>query len=100
MVKSCTLLVLVPHHAKLTVYRSLELPALVAAIKALQTLADRRVSLSIDSQPKDEAQAGPTTPVSSSPSEDQLPYDPTSVFLLEIMVSIAVHTSEHIEETW
>ncbi|CAE7052219.1 unnamed protein product [Rhizoctonia solani] len=77
---------------------SLELPALVAAMKALQVLADKRVSLK--SGPIDEPQAGPTTPVDSSPSENQLPYDPTSVFLLEIMVSIAVQTSEHIEETW
>ncbi|CUA75851.1 putative protein C211,03 [Schizosaccharomyces pombe 972h-] [Rhizoctonia solani] len=78
---------------------SLELPALVAAMKALQVLADKRASL----KPKpssDDTQAGPTTPVDSSPSENQLPYDPTSVFLLEIMVSITAQTSQHIEETW
>lgn len=79
---------------------SLELPALVAAMKALQALADKRASLKTDPPSRDEMQAGPTTPVSQSPSEEQLPYDPTSVFLLEIMVSIAVHTSAHIEETW
>ncbi|CAE6422889.1 unnamed protein product [Rhizoctonia solani] len=78
---------------------SLELPALVAALKALQVLADKRASLKAK-PPADEAQAGPTTPVDPSPSENQLPYDPTSVFLLEIMVSIAVQTPEHIEETW
>ncbi|KAL5635177.1 hypothetical protein ACGC1H_003018 [Rhizoctonia solani] len=78
---------------------SLELPALVAAIKALQVLADKRASLKPNPS-ADEAQAGPTTPVDTSPSENQHPYDPTSVFLLEIMVSIAVQTSEHIEETW
>ncbi|CAE6427640.1 unnamed protein product [Rhizoctonia solani] len=77
---------------------SLELPALVAAMKALQVLADRRASLK--TAPADETQAGPTTPVDSSPSENQLPYDPTSVFLLEIMISIVVQTSGHIEETW
>ncbi|KAJ1307233.1 hypothetical protein OPQ81_001347 [Rhizoctonia solani] len=77
---------------------SLELPALIAAMKALQVLADRRASLKPTTS-ADEAQAGPTTPV-ESPSENQLPYDPTSVFLLEIMVSISVQTSEHIEETW
>ncbi|KDN35753.1 hypothetical protein RSAG8_11315, partial [Rhizoctonia solani AG-8 WAC10335] len=79
--------------------RSLELPALVAALKALQVLADKRASLKPNA-PRDEAQAGPTTPVDPSPSENQLPYDPTSVFLLEIMVSIVAQTSEHIEETW
>ncbi|CAE6485000.1 unnamed protein product [Rhizoctonia solani] len=78
---------------------SLELPALVAAMKALQVLADKRASLKA-SPPADEVQAGPTTPVDLSPSENQLPYDPTSVFLLEIMVSISVQTSEHIEEIW
>ncbi|GAB1521661.1 GDP/GTP exchange factor for ARF [Rhizoctonia solani] len=77
---------------------SLELPALVAAMKALQALADRRASLKVP--PADEAPTGPTTPVDPSPSENQLPYDPTSVFLLETMVSIAVQTSSHIEETW
>ncbi|KAH7342067.1 hypothetical protein B0J17DRAFT_715209 [Rhizoctonia solani] len=61
---------------------SLELPALVAALKALQVLADKRVSLKVKPS-VDEAQAGPTTPVDPSPSENQLPYDPTSVFLLE-----------------
>jgi brefeldin A-resistance guanine nucleotide exchange factor 1 len=78
--------------------RSLELPALIAAMKALQFLADRRASLK--SAPADETQAGPTTPVDSSPSQNQLPYDPTSVFLLETMVSIVLQTSQHIEETW
>ncbi|CEL55144.1 putative protein C211,03 OS=Schizosaccharomyces pombe (strain 972 / ATCC 24843) GN=SPBC211.03c PE=1 SV=1 [Rhizoctonia solani AG-1 IB] len=77
---------------------SLELPALIAAMKALQFLADRRASLK--SAPADETQAGPTTPVDSSPSQNQLPYDPTSVFLLETMVSIVLQTSQHIEETW
>lgn len=69
-------------------------------MKALQALADTRASLKADPPSRDEVQAGPTTPVSVSPSDEQLPYDPTSVFLLEIMVSIAVQTSDHIEETW
>ncbi|KAG9093300.1 GDP/GTP exchange factor for ARF [Ceratobasidium sp. UAMH 11750] len=79
---------------------SLEPAALVAAMKALQALADRRASLKADLPSRDEAQAGPTTPVSPSPSNDQLPYDPTSVFLLETMVSIAVQTPAHIDEIW
>lgn len=69
-------------------------------MKALQGLADRRASLQVDPPSRDETQIGPTTPVSPLPSENQLPYDPTSVFLLEMMVSIAVQTSEHIDETW
>ncbi|KAG8698119.1 GDP/GTP exchange factor for ARF [Ceratobasidium sp. 395] len=77
---------------------SLEPAALVAAMKALQALADRRISLKVDPPSRDEVQAGPTTPVSPSPSSDQLPYDPTSVFLLETMVSIAVQTPTHIDE--
>ncbi|KAG8748165.1 GDP/GTP exchange factor for ARF [Ceratobasidium sp. 414] len=79
---------------------SLEPAALVAAMKALQALADRRASLKADPPSRDETQAGPTTPISSSPSNDQLPYDPTSVFLLETMVSIAVQTPAHIDEIW
>ncbi|KAF8606445.1 Sec7-domain-containing protein [Ceratobasidium sp. AG-I] len=79
---------------------SLELDALVAAMKALQVLADRRASLQVGPPSRDEMQTGPTTPVSPLPSDNQHPYDPTSVFLLEMMVSIAVQTSEHIDETW
>lgn len=69
-------------------------------MKALQGLADRRASLQVDPASRDEMQIGPTTPVSPLPSDNQLPYDPTSVFLLEMMVSIVVQTSEHIDETW
>ncbi|KAG9102674.1 GDP/GTP exchange factor for ARF [Ceratobasidium sp. 370] len=79
---------------------SLEPAALVAAMKALQALADRRASLKADPPSRDETQAGPTTPTSPSPPSDQLPYDPTSVFLLETMVSIAVQTPAHIDDIW
>ncbi|KDR81436.1 hypothetical protein GALMADRAFT_239340 [Galerina marginata CBS 339.88] len=71
----------------------LEPEALVAAIRALEALAhDRTVTKlkihsddgipSIDDQPP------------------QLPYDPASVFLLEIMVSIASQAPQYIEELW
>ncbi|QRV74795.1 Sec7 guanine nucleotide exchange factor [Ceratobasidium sp. AG-Ba] len=79
---------------------SLEPTALVAAMKALQGLADRRASLKADPPSRDEMQVGPTTPISTSPPTEQLPYDPTSVFLLEMMVSIAVQTPQHIDEIW
>ncbi|CAA7267940.1 unnamed protein product [Cyclocybe aegerita] len=71
----------------------LEPDALVAAIRALEALAHERTvaELKIHSE-----EAIP-------PIEDedhQLPYDPASVFLLEIMVSITSQTPQYIEELW
>ncbi|EJD53363.1 Sec7-domain-containing protein [Auricularia subglabra TFB-10046 SS5] len=66
---------------------SLELDALLAALRALQHLASERTF---------EQKRGDRDDIDDSP----LAYDPASVFLMEMMVSIACHRTEHIEETW
>ncbi|KAG8947301.1 GDP/GTP exchange factor for ARF [Tulasnella sp. 424] len=77
---------------------TLEVEALVAALRALQVLADRRtVDILVD-----EIITDPVPPANSRAEfpKEPLPYDPTSVFLLETMVSVACQTKTHIEETW
>ncbi|KAG9016191.1 GDP/GTP exchange factor for ARF [Tulasnella sp. JGI-2019a] len=77
---------------------SLQVDALVAVLRALQTLADRRtVDILVD-----EIITDPTLPSDGRQEavKEQLPYDPTSVFLLETMISAVHHTAQHIEETW
>ncbi|KAI9064275.1 Sec7-domain-containing protein [Trametes sanguinea] len=74
----------------------LEPEALVAAIRALEALAHERTVARLKLESDD---------VSSAPGSGQspsytLPYDPASVFLLEMMVSIARQTPQHIEEVW
>lgn len=78
--------------------RTLEVEALVAALRALQVLADRRtVDILVDEIITDPIpSANARTELTKAP----LPYDPTSVFLLETMVSVACQTKTHIEETW
>ncbi|KAG8899424.1 GDP/GTP exchange factor for ARF [Tulasnella sp. 408] len=77
---------------------TLEVEALVAALRALQVLADRRtVDILVDEIITDPVpSANSRTELTKAP----LPYDPTSVFLLETMVSVACQTKAHIEETW
>ncbi|KAG9049245.1 GDP/GTP exchange factor for ARF [Tulasnella sp. UAMH 9824] len=77
---------------------TLEVEGLVAALRALQVLADRRtVDILVDEIITDPVpSANSRTEVPKAP----LPYDPTSVFLLETMVSVACQTKTHIEETW
>ncbi|KAG8989449.1 GDP/GTP exchange factor for ARF [Tulasnella sp. 427] len=76
---------------------TLEVEALVAALRALQVLADRRtVDILVDEIITDPV---PSNSRADLPKE-ALPYDPTSVFLLETMVSVACQTKTHIEETW
>ncbi|KAI0709041.1 Sec7-domain-containing protein [Earliella scabrosa] len=73
----------------------LEPEALVAAVRALEALAHERtvarLKLESDELAAASAQQG---------GQYTLPYDPSSVFLLEIMVSIARQTPQHIEEVW
>ena len=75
-------------------HRLLDLDALVAVVKALTDLADRRtIRLLVrindgNSNTRYESAA------------KQLPYDPASVFLLETMVSITVQKPEKIEDIW
>jgi len=72
--------------------RQLELEALVAAIRALEALAHERTVAKLQIHAVD------ATLIDDQPS--QLPYDPASVFLLEIMVSITSQAPLYIEELW
>lgn len=72
--------------------------ATMASIEAVVDLAER---VTLDRiRPKAFAT---TNGSNSSPSvlmRTQLPYDPSSAFLLELMVSIASKTPDAISETW
>ncbi|EKM55633.1 uncharacterized protein PHACADRAFT_121344 [Phanerochaete carnosa HHB-10118-sp] len=68
--------------------------ALVAVIRALEALAHERTVAKLKQESGD---------VGSEQADEEsfvLPYDPVSVFLLEIMVSIICHTPQYIDETW
>jgi len=67
---------------------------LVAAVRSLEALAYERTNTSLRHESDD-------TPSDSTDDLSRpLPYDPASVFLLEMMVSIVCKTPEHIEELW
>ncbi|KAF8522156.1 hypothetical protein BU17DRAFT_45284 [Hysterangium stoloniferum] len=66
--------------------------ALIAALRALHAVADRRAADRLAALTAE----GPEDAMLDVP----LPYDPASVFLLEMMVSIACQTSQHAEEVW
>jgi brefeldin A-resistance guanine nucleotide exchange factor 1 len=72
-------------------FSQLDCDALVAAIRAIEALAHERTVTKVRSQPED-------TPIDDEIF--QLPYDPASVFLLEIMVSITSRAPRYIEELW
>ena len=74
----------------LTRHRKLELDPLVAALRSLEALAHERLLHEFDDPPSDSVDVEP----------EQLPYDPASVFLLEMMVTIICKTSTHFEELW
>lgn len=76
-------------------YRSLDVEALLPALRAIRALAEARTTnklevrtLSRDGVPTVERFDG------------QLPYDPACVFHLEMMVSLASRGKQHIAETW
>jgi hypothetical protein len=72
--------------------RQLDLDALVAAVRALEALAHERTVARLKQGSEDGT---------SYDDEDRaLPYDPASVFLLEMMASITCQTTQHIEELW
>ncbi len=79
-------------------HRILETEALISAVRALQVLADRRTLDVL----VEEIISDPMTMANTrqEPLREQLPYDPSSVFLLETLVSVVYHTKDHIEETW
>jgi brefeldin A-resistance guanine nucleotide exchange factor 1 len=74
------------------IFRSqLDSEALVAAVRAIEALAHERSIARLRAHSED---VPPLDEVS------QLPYDPASVFLLEIMVSITSQAPQYIEELW
>lgn len=64
----------------------------MAAIRALEALAHERTVTKLKIHSED------VPPIDDQPY--QLPYDPASVFLLEIMASITSRTPQYIEELW
>lgn len=88
----CMSLHLCDHDTHATSDRQLELEALVAAIRALEALAHERTVAKLQTHAED------TVLIDDQPT--QLPYDPASVFLLEIMVSVTSQAPLHIEELW
>jgi golgi-specific brefeldin A-resistance guanine nucleotide exchange factor 1 len=75
-------------------YRQLDLDALIAAMRALEALAYERTVARLR-QELDEINSA-----SQGGAAQTLPYDPASVFLLEMMVSIACQTSRRIDDVW
>ncbi|KAF8810722.1 Sec7 domain-containing protein [Phlegmacium glaucopus] len=71
----------------------LEAEALVAAIRALEALAHERTIAKLKIHSEDMI-----APMDGYPR--QLPYDPASVFLLEIMVSITSQAPQYIGDLW
>lgn len=93
MVRSCALyLIFSVKVQELTLSsRNLDYEALIAAVRALDALAHERTIAKLAQSDVEESQEN--EPFS-------LPYDPASVFLLEMMVSIACQTPQHIETIW
>lgn len=73
--------------------RQLEAEALVAAIRALEALAHERTIAKLKIHSEDMI-----APMDGYPR--QLPYDPASVFLLEIMISITSQAPQYIGDLW
>ncbi|KAI0306765.1 hypothetical protein B0F90DRAFT_1808381 [Multifurca ochricompacta] len=72
----------------------LDLDPLVAAVRSLEALAYERTNARLQHEFDD------TPSDSGAGSPRPLPYDPASVFLLEMMVSIVCNTPTYIEELW
>lgn len=76
----------------LIISSQLDLESLLSALRALDSIAERRNAELIAYVKAD----GPEDAVLDAP----LPYDPAIMFLLEIMVSISCQTPQYIEEIW
>jgi len=78
--------------------RHLELDALIAAVRALEALAHERTVARLK-QEADEIATTFNTSVATDGAYS-VPYDPASVFLLEMMVSVTCQAPQCIEELW
>ena len=77
--------------------RSLNIDALLPALRAIRRLAEERTTAKL--MVKTEVRSETGSPVLVQ-REGQLGYDPACVFHLETMVSLACRGKEHIAETW
>lgn len=77
--------------------RSLDVDALLPALRALRHLAEIRTVNRLERSVVGRSDTG--SPVRAR-IDGQLPYDPACVFLLETMISLATRGKDHIAETW
>jgi brefeldin A-resistance guanine nucleotide exchange factor 1 len=75
--------------------RSLEVDALLPALRAIRALAEARTTQKLHVTTHSREGIAQTERF-----EGQLPYDPACVFHLEMMVSLASRGKQHIGETW
>ncbi|CED82462.1 Pattern-formation protein/guanine nucleotide exchange factor [Phaffia rhodozyma] len=87
----------------------LEVESLLCALRAIKDLADRRLTprvyhLRASSHARMNSTRDGSTSGRNSPAQTQkevpLPYDPASVFLLEMLVSLTSQARAHVAEVW
>lgn len=69
----------------------------MAALRTLQDAATKRTIYRLKLKQNEEL---PPAPGNAPRERTPLPYDAASVFLLELMVSIASHTRQYIHDVW
>ncbi|KAL5490206.1 GEA2 [Sanghuangporus weigelae] len=74
--------------------------SLVWAVKALEALAHERTVARLKQEIDDTVAPNSPNPSRKNATPQTLSYDPGSVYLLEMMVSIITRTPQYIEETW
>ncbi|KAI5124326.1 hypothetical protein M0805_008933 [Coniferiporia weirii] len=74
--------------------------ALVSAVRALEALAHERTVARLKQEVDDTVPPSSPNPRRGASPPQTLSYDPASVFLLEMMVSIVSKTPQYLEETW
>lgn len=84
------------------IFRSLDVDALIPALKAIRQLAEDRTTgrLKRRRNSVEFSESGSPRQTQYTSLDGPLPYDPACVFHLEMMVSIASHGKKHIAETW
>jgi brefeldin A-resistance guanine nucleotide exchange factor 1 len=88
-----------PSQISYDISRELQLEPLLAALRTMQDAANKRTLHRLKVKQNEEI----PVPVGTTPRErmvQPLSYDAASVFLLEMMISIASHTPQHIQEVW
>lgn len=80
--------------------KHLENEALLPAMHALRALADRQSTMKMANRSNQVDGNGTSTPTQAPMMRGQLPYDPSSVFVLEMLVSVACGAGKMIPDTW